>query len=161
MPAHLQPIQERMDRYSIPEPNTGCLLWLAQIDRDGYGRVWLDGKKRGAHVVAYELLNGPVPEGLEIDHICRMRCCVNPEHMEPVTSKVNTSRGVAAIVNSGQKKFVCEQCGGSLEIVSRRAPRNGRKAHLERGCRNCRLLNHRRWRGSVSRAEYLANIREK
>ena len=146
MVAHLQPIEERLDRYSIPEPNTGCLIWLAQVDRDGYGRVWLDGKKRGAHVVAYELAKGPIPEGLQPDHKCRMRCCINADHMEPVTPKVNTNRGIAAIVNSGQKKFVCDKCGGQLEVVSHRAARNGRKPHVERGCRPCRAAYMQQWK---------------
>lgn len=138
-----------MERYSVPEPNTGCLLWLAQIDRDGYGRVWLDGKKRGAHVVAYELAKGPIPEGLQPDHKCRVRCCVNADHMEAVTPKVNTNRGISALVNSGQRKFVCNKCGGPLEVVFNRSARNdgsGRKARGEFGCRPCRAVYMQQWK---------------
>ena len=146
MVAHLQPIRERLERYSIPEPNSGCLLWTAKIDRDGYPRVWLDGKIRGAHRVVYELKNGPIPDGLQIDHLCRVRCCINPDHLEAVTPKANTNRGVSSIVNSGQKKFFCKTCGGPLEVVARRNARDGRNPHNERGCRMCRYSYMVTWR---------------
>jgi hypothetical protein len=148
MVAPLQPIEERLDRYSIPEPNSGCRIWLAQIDDDGYGRVWHNGRTRGAHVVSYELEKGPIPEGLQPDHKCRVRCCINADHMEPVTPKVNTNRGIAAIVNSGQKKFFCAKCGGPIEVVAHRAARNGRKPHDERGCRPCRAESNRQWKAA-------------
>ena len=148
MVAHRQPIEERLARYSIPEPNTGCLLWLAQIDDDGYGRIWHNGKKRGAHVVAFELEKGPIPDGLQPDHKCRVRSCINADHMEAVTPKVNTNRGISSIVNSGQKKFVCDKCGGPLEVVANRSARNGRKPHVERGCRPCRAAYMQQWRAA-------------
>ena len=70
-----------------------CWLWLASKDRDGYGLFTINGKRRGAHAVAYELTLGEVPIGLELDHTCRNRKCVNPSHLEPVTHKVNVLRG--------------------------------------------------------------------
>ena len=79
-------------------PN-GCWLWLGCVDGGGYGdfRVW--PVKVKAHRYAYELLVGPIPEGLQLDHLCRVRNCVNPKHLEPVTPKVNTRRGVGAAVS--------------------------------------------------------------
>lgn len=155
MVAHRQPIEERIVRYSMPPTPSGCMIWLAQIDEDGYGRIWQDGRKRGAHVVAWELANGcQMPEGLVIDHLCKIPYCVAPAHLEAVTVKVNTNRGMASVVNPGQKKFFCDDCGGPYELVSTR--RDGR---VDYGCRACRLTKHRRWRGSVSRAEYLVKVR--
>lgn len=72
----------------------GCWIYTGQHDRYGYGKhrapggVWV-----APHRVAYEALVGPIPEGLVIDHLCRVRDCVNPDHLEPVTSRVNTMRG--------------------------------------------------------------------
>jgi hypothetical protein len=72
-----------------PEPNTGCWLWTGAEFRGGYGRLG----PRLAHRMAYEALVGPVPEGLDLDHLCRVRCCVNPDHLEPVTRRENILRG--------------------------------------------------------------------
>lgn len=72
-----------------------CWLWAASVDRDGYGKF---GQPTGgwvrAHRWAYEHLVGPIPDGLVIDHLCRVRSCVNPSHMEPVTPRENTERGL-------------------------------------------------------------------
>jgi hypothetical protein len=72
-----------------------CWLWLGSLTRDGYGRTHVAGVDRLAHVVAYELHVGPVPEGLVLDHTCRVRRCINPAHLEPVPVAVNTARGDA------------------------------------------------------------------
>ena len=71
----------------------GCWLWLGAKNRDGYGLTRPTGDKlRMAHRVVYELIVGPIPEGMELDHLCYVRPCVNPEHMEPVTQLVNLHR---------------------------------------------------------------------
>ncbi len=70
-----------------------CWLWMASSDHKGYGQFRLDGKNRKAHRVAYELLIGPIPDGLQIDHLCRVRHCVNPAHLEAVTCQENIRRG--------------------------------------------------------------------
>jgi hypothetical protein len=79
-----------------PEPNSGCWLWTAGLNGEGYGAINVAGQIRPAHRVAYELFRGPIPEGLTLDHLCRVRCCVNPDHLEPVTRKENTLRGIGA-----------------------------------------------------------------
>jgi hypothetical protein len=78
-----------------PCPWTGCWHWgAATVKRGGYGRFNVGGGRiRLAHIVSYELLIGPVPEGLVLDHVCRVTCCVNPDHLEPVTAGMNTLRG--------------------------------------------------------------------
>lgn len=74
------------------EQTDTCWLWKAWVEKNGYGRFWLDGRQHGAHRIAYELFKGPIPDGLEIDHLCRVKHCVNPEHLEPVTTAENIRR---------------------------------------------------------------------
>ena len=83
---------------SIPEcrPELGpCWQWTAAKDRDGYGQIGEGGREGAvqAHRSAYELLVGPIPDGLVLDHLCRTPSCVNPSHLEPVTQAENVRRG--------------------------------------------------------------------
>lgn len=72
-----------------------CWEWLGCLADPGYGRLSIDGKLRGAHRVSWELTRGPIPDGFQIDHRCFNTACVNPDHLEPVTPKVNSSRSSA------------------------------------------------------------------
>lgn len=75
-------------------PEAGCWIWMGGCTSGGYGRCC--GKY--AHRLSYEMHIGEIPQGLEIDHLCRIHCCVNPAHLEPVTHKVNLNRGMCADV---------------------------------------------------------------
>jgi hypothetical protein len=75
---------------------TACWIWSGAICMKGYGRIKIDGRRVGAHRVYYERLIGPVPKGLHLDHLCRQPGCVNPAHLEPVTSRENSCRGLRA-----------------------------------------------------------------
>jgi hypothetical protein len=86
-------LEERMWRHISPEPNSGCWLWTAALTGGGYGGVGFAGKFCLAHRVMYEIVIGPIPAGLCLDHKCRVRCCVNPAHLEPVTVGENNRRG--------------------------------------------------------------------
>src|SRR5690606_14050374 len=75
------------------EPTGFCWKWTGGLNPGGYGRFSVGGRCVAAHRFAYEALVGPIPEGLVLDHLCRNRACVNPDHTEPVTDRVNTLRG--------------------------------------------------------------------
>lgn len=80
--------QKKIFDGAIPEPNSGCWLWLGSLKHDGYSTG-------GQHARAYEAFHGPIPRGLEIDHLCNVPSCVNPDHMEVVTHSENMKRRFA------------------------------------------------------------------
>jgi hypothetical protein len=126
------PIAERLERLSIPEPNSGCRIWLGSI-WDGYGCFTVGRKSKRAHIASWEEEKGPVPEGMELDHKCRVRCCIEVSHLEPVIHEVNVQRGLAAEF----RNFICEKCGSPYEVLQ-----NARGRNPIRGCRSC--TNERR-----------------
>jgi hypothetical protein len=90
------------------EPNTDCWLWDAALN-GGYGMYWTGDKQVRAHRLSYESLIGPIPEGFQIDHLCRVRNCVNPWHLEPVTPAENHRRGRCAEV-AGERQRLKTHC---------------------------------------------------
>jgi len=109
-----------------------CWLWTGARFSNGYGSFWLLGKSVGAHRVAYELWRGPIPEGLHLDHLCRVRHCVNPDHLEPVTVRENLSRSPVHQMN--------------YTHCVHGHPLSGDNLYLWNGRRKCRECNRRRSR---------------
>jgi hypothetical protein len=99
------PLSERLADLSIPEPNSGCFLWLGALNDAGYGRIKIRCHFRRAHRLAWELKNGAIPEGLVIDHKCRTRSCVNPQHMHLVSVGQNVKLGVISRSANGAHPF--------------------------------------------------------
>src|SRR4029077_14320339 len=122
-------------------PMSGCWIWLMSCTDKGYGQIKTGGRSRLAHIVSYEQFVGPVPAGRQLDHKCRLRCCINYDHLEPVTASTNVRRGRLAEVNRARlgSKLVCPHghpySGHNLYINPRGA----------RECQECRKRRRRAW----------------
>lgn len=98
------PIARRID-----VNDNGCWLWQGALYPDGYAMVSYRNKTHQGHRLMYRLLVGEVPAGLVLDHLCRVRKCVGPQHLEPVTPRENLRRG-----NTPTGWSVCQTCGGEF-----------------------------------------------
>ena len=87
-------LDQLFDR-AMPIPESGCWAWMGYVTNKGYGKTTVARRPRWAHRAAYEAAKGPIPEGMQIDHLCRVRCCINPDHLEAVTPRENVVRGIA------------------------------------------------------------------
>jgi hypothetical protein len=127
------PIIRFEERY-IPEPNSGCWLWTGILFKSGYGWFSVHSKVWRAHRWAYEHLVGPIPDGMVLDHLCKVKSCVNPDHLEPVTQKVNMERA-----KTGKYKPFCKNGH----------PRSGDNLYFfpngARACRECVRISVRKY----------------
>lgn len=105
----------KVDRHGpVPDhdPSLGpCWIWTAGQDGKGYGHISAPppetSRKLKAHRVAYELLIGPIPDGLELDHLCRVTLCVRPSHLEPVAHALNIDRAPRSIITIKREQTTC------------------------------------------------------
>jgi len=125
-----------------PEVNwngTPCWIWCGTRTPIGYGQFSVGGIKRGAHVITYEWFVGEIPSGLTIDHLCRVRQCCNPIHLEVTTYQVNILRGNNMAAQYARRTH----CPNNHEYT----PENtaGRSGKTERICRTCRNAKAREY----------------
>lgn len=115
-----------------------CHLWLGTVDADGYGLWWKNRRNRRVHISTYESAHGPVPEGLQLDHLCRVRRCCNDGHVEPVTCRANLLRGDTHAARNARKTH----CPKGHEYTTQNTYVRSGKRH----CKACSRAAHQRWR---------------
>lgn len=134
--------------WSKVSPTGFCWLWTASVCRSGYGNfnVGRMGRKFKSHRIAYTLLVGKIPDGLELDHLCRVRRCVNPDHLEPVTPEENRKRSQRVnngnyirAISAGQRTH-CSKGHEYTEITTYRY-KDGRK-----DCLICKKANRLKYK---------------
>lgn len=132
----LQPGAQKTITVSV----TGCWL-LSGYLQNGYGRLKINGTMHLAHRVAYERLVGPIPADCELDHLCRVRHCLNPDHLEVVTRRENVMRSPIAIAAVNARKTHCKH-GHPLDegnVYVRHW-----RGFTWRNCRRCSAASHRK-----------------
>ena len=129
------------NKVDLSDPG-GCWMWVAACTRGGYGHFQLGGRWVRAHRFSYEALVGPIPPGLQIDHLCRVRACVNPAHLEPVTCRENLLRGDTLTARNAAKTH-CPQ-GHSYDEANTYIRSTG-----GRNCRACDRDSARRRRAGT------------
>lgn len=145
--AKLESMKQRIIRRSILDPN-GCWIWQGALDRDGYGQLKyrdqpnVPSTQMRAHRASYLAFVGPIMGDLTIDHLCRVRRCVNPTHLEAVTSRENILRGVSRSAVNARKT----RCSEGHEFEPKWNPTLGTWHRYCRLCRNAymRAYNKRR-----------------
>jgi hypothetical protein len=128
---------ERLERMTAKVD--GCIVWIGRLHRSGYADFYVDGKLVMAHRFAYEQANGPIPEGMQLDHLCRNRRCVNPNHLEPVTSRENTMRSPISPAAVNARKTHCVN-GHALDGENLRIDYQGYRRCI--ACQSARSKRH-------------------
>jgi hypothetical protein len=124
----LAKLPERIASRIEPAPPSGCWLWMGACNSHGYGHAGVARKTVTIHRLVYETVVGPVPMGLTLDHLCRVRPCCDPRHMEAVTMRENLLRGESPMARMA-RRVSCEKCGGALGYINKGAPWSCRPCH--------------------------------
>lgn len=142
-----RPVVERIAE-KVALNDAGCVVWIGSLDIGGYGHLSIGSKRDGtmrkgkAHRVLYELTVGQVPEGLDLDHLCRNRACVRQDHLEPVTRRVNVLRGETLPAANAAKTHCPKGHPYSGANLGWDRSKNGRV------CRACKAEQQRRIRAA-------------
>jgi len=126
---------------NLPNIEGDCWEWQASLRKGGYGQATWNKQPVTVHVLLYTLAGREIPEGYELDHLCRYRRCCNPDHVEPVTRQINVLRGMSPCAINARKTH-CPK-GHPLTTSNNSAGRYGRKCKI---CHNERQRRAKRWR---------------
>lgn len=141
--------RQRLLSRLIIDPS-GCILWTGSINNCGYGRITANGQSRYVHRLVWELFVGPVPDGLQLDHLCRVRHCANVAHLEPVSPRENVLRGDTFAAAYALKTH----CPHGHEYT----PANTKINRGRRFCRTCARITERHYRRTGTRRGALLAI---
>jgi hypothetical protein len=150
-----RPLRERLFSRLVID-SSGCLLWTGKLDRKGYGRIWVNGRWRLVHQVAWELQGGPIPPGLELDHVrargCTYKNCASIAHLELVTHQENVLRG-DSIAASYAARTHCDSGHEFTPDNTYVYPAGGRACRICKRAANLRYNEtHRAERAAFTRA---------
>lgn len=143
---------EAFEKNICYEPNTGCWLWIGTINEEGYGKFYRKTKWKtdSAHRISFGFNYGYLPK--ELDHLCRMRNCVNPQHLESVTHHENVLRGKAG-ETAAKRQLSKTHCPQGHEYTIKNTyidPKlyysGSSRNNPSRHCKICKLEAHKRWR---------------
>ena len=124
-------LPERFWNKVVPEPNTGCFIWVGPETNTGRGTVGYGGRSWLVYRLTYSVLVGPIPAGLTIDHLCRNGACCNPDHLEAVTASENRRRAACAITHCKYGHAFSDE--------------NTYRTQKQRHCKTCKLTRNRVW----------------
>lgn len=151
------PAEVRLRTNLKADPISGCHVWTASVDGGGYGRLMHNGRRVLAHRFAYELVRGPIPGGLVIDHLCRNRRCCNPDHLEVVTFAENVLRGEGAPAKNARRTHCVN--GHALSGANLRVDKRGGRVCRTCHARTCNVGRQRRLAARSPMERALAKLR--
>ena len=135
----MEMIEIRFFEFVSPEPNSGCWLWTGYTLPGGYAQFWNGKRTVLAHRWAYEYFKSSIQPGLDLDHLCRVRCCVNPSHLEAVTNAENINRGLHGVLKT--------HCANGHHLSENNIyPATSRK----RDCKICGRARRRRYNRKIA-----------
>lgn len=135
-----------LDRFVKKVSFDGCWNWKASKDNDGYGNFWFKSKIYLAHRASYEMFVGSIQDGMTLDHICRNRSCVNPNHLRQMSLKENILCGDGVCA----KKLKQTHCVRGHELSGYNLMNRVRNGNVNRSCRICKNERKREREKNIS-----------